>query len=161
MIFVTVMDEPMPEHKTTQLDPLVALENLVRHGLEPDNPDRLTSYLRESFIRAQGLEPRQQRRAYGAVLSLLTETVHDRSVPFSWRCHCIDFAFEPALLMKSTAANEEQARAAQAIEDELTALRHCVNAYRQSLTCTPAAPLSGPRSRGDACAVGGVGHDGD
>ncbi len=155
------MDEPMPEYETTRPDPLVALENLVRCGLEPDNPRRLMSYLRESFIRAQGLEPRQQRRVYGAVLSLLVDTVHDRSLPLSWRCHCIDFAFEPALLMKSTAANEEQARAAEAIEEELTALRQCVKEYRRSLTREPTAALSGLRSRRGAGAVRGTDHGGD
>lgn len=130
--------------RQTQNRAMASLENQVRHGLEPENPDHITTYLRQGFIRAQGLQPVEQAREYKRMLTLLVEAIHDTTVSFVWRCHCLDFALEPAALMKSTAPGEKQKRAAIAIEEELISLGRCLAEYRQALPREGEPFVSGP-----------------
>ncbi|MFA5496148.1 MAG: hypothetical protein WC247_15395 [Porticoccaceae bacterium] len=109
------------------------LEELVRYGLEPDDPGHLKAYIQLGAARAEGSAVEARARVYKEMFAILVEAIYDDCVPFHWRCLCLDHCHQPLSLMRAVAVTERQKSAVLAIQQELSSLaRYFLDCRRQA-----------------------------
>ena len=84
----------------------ILLEEKVRSGVEPDNPEillNLLSLLEETDFR-YSLSHRKSLNS--KMLRLLLDTVLDKTVPLNWRSLCMDHIYKPLRNLYLLAENE-------------------------------------------------------
>ena len=82
------------------------LEEKVRSGVEPDNPEillSLLSLLEETDFR---YSLSHQKSLNSKMLRLLLDTVLDKTVPLNWRSLCMDHIYKPLRNLYLLAENE-------------------------------------------------------
>ena len=98
------------------------LQHQVRFGTAPNEPRLLESYLRLCDECAADGDPLQQTDIYQRAYELLLETICDTSIPWHWRCLCLDHIHRPAFALNRLARGRVQLRAATARLRELNLL---------------------------------------
>lgn len=87
---------------------LNALEQLVRNGLQPDNPPVLIKYIlkAESEVNTSN-NVNDKRRIFKRVLQTLMNTVCDTYVAYHWRCLCLDNMYKPLHAFERLSVSEQ------------------------------------------------------
>ena len=79
------------------------IERDIRWGRLPDRPDILYQYLLDCEATAMTLENSIARDLFRQLVDLLVEVICDASVPYHWRCLCLDNIYRPMACLRKRA----------------------------------------------------------
>ena len=76
------------------------IERDIRWGRLPDRPDILYHYLLDCEAEAMTLENSVAQNLLRQLVDLLVEVICDASVPYHWRCLCLDNIYRPMACLR-------------------------------------------------------------
>lgn len=95
-----------------------ALSLRIRCAVEPDEPRVIEHYLAEGRYLAR-FTATPQRLIAESTFRLLIDTARDTTLPWHWRCLCIDQAWRPLRDMQALAHTPSQRQRSQAFAHRL------------------------------------------
>ena len=90
-----------PPEPISTFHSLPLLEDYVRHGLWPEQPELLFTYIE---LADECGEWNTHRRVFEVMFS----TIQDYDVDLHWRCLCLDYIYRPLRAMNKSAATRQQ-----------------------------------------------------
>ncbi|CAD5106778.1 FagA protein [Zestomonas carbonaria] len=96
-----------PWRQTVSLDNWHWLKTKIRCALAADDPQLIDQFMAETQVMV-GLGRISPWRAAEAAFRLLLDTAHDYSLPWHWRCLCLDHAYRPLRDLERLARGEAQ-----------------------------------------------------
>lgn len=97
-----------------------ALAHKIRYALEPDNPGLIKHWLEVAGSRRLAGQPLAvQYWHYERQVRLLLDTIADESLPFAWRCTCLDYIYKPMLALRCLARTSDHQRCVSRLQFEV------------------------------------------
>ena len=100
------------------------LEERVRKGTDPDNPEYLYTYLETAQECARQLPLPHRRNLYRQVFNTLISAAADGKVALHWRILCLDHACLPLCRLRPLCRTIEQRRELLQLRYQLASLGH-------------------------------------